>query len=81
MIDREMAMEFQFKLSQTNLTQDELDNVTEIIDCITEGEWDELNKRISDRQINDLDRLKNGEYVNMGQIDAAVIRAAKSDKT
>lgn len=74
-------MELQAMMYKTNLTQDELDQVFYSLDGITEAEWDELNKKISDRQISDLDRLKNGEYVNMGQTDAAVSKAIKNEKT
>lgn len=78
-IDREMIMEMQAKIYQTNLTPDEMDNIFYSLDGITEGEWDELNKMISDREISDLDRIKNGEIVKQSQINAAVFKASKNE--
>ena len=77
-LEREMIAEMQARLRETNLSHEEREQIMYSLDGISEADWDELNKRISDNQINDLDRLKNGETLSQSQITAAVIKASKN---
>lgn len=77
-LEREMITELQFLLNNSNLSHDELEDVMEKINNpLTEAEFDELQKVLRNRQITSLDRVKNGEYVNQGQINQAVRQATR----
>lgn len=78
-IEQEMIAETLRLMQGSNLSSEEQEVILYGMDGISEGEYDELNKNLIDRQITCLDRLKNGEYLNASQVNAAVIRAAKND--
>lgn len=77
-LEREQIAELQFLLNNSNLSPNELEKVTyQLNDPITEGEYDELRKELTNRQISSLDRVRNGEYVNQWQINQAVRQASR----
>lgn len=79
-IEREHIEEMHFMLNNSNFSHDELEIIYEKLgDQMTEAEYDELKKRISDREITARDRIRNGEIVKQTQINEAVRQAIKND--
>lgn len=75
-----MIAELQYQLYHSNLTHEERDLIDEQLGKeMTEGEFEELKKRIGDREINPLDRIRNGESLNQAQINHAVLLASKNE--
>lgn len=78
-LEREMIAETQKLMYGTNLSSEEQDEILYKLNGLSESEYNELHKHLIDKQINSLDRLKNGETLNQWQVNAAVKRAAKNE--
>lgn len=78
-LERETIAELNFLLYNSNLSHEERDALSEKLNGITEAEYFELEKMLRNRQINDLDRLRNGETLSAAQINNAVKLAAKNE--
>jgi hypothetical protein len=74
-MEREMMAHAQYLLYQSDIPADEKEEIAYGLDDMTEGEWDELQKRLSDRQISPLDRLKNGELLKSTELNLACLKA------
>lgn len=79
-LEREMIAELQYRLYQSNLTHEERDAIDELLNTdLSESQYDEVMKKLSDREINALDRIRNGESLNQSQINQAVLLAVKNE--
>lgn len=78
-LERETIAELNYLLYHSNLSYDEKEAINERLNDITEAEYFELEKSLRNRQINDLDRLRNGETLSASQINNAVKLAAKNE--
>lgn len=75
-----MIAELQNQLYHSNLTHEERDLIDEqLAKDLSESEYEELKKRIGDRAINPLDRVRNGESLSQSQINHAVLLASKNE--
>jgi len=77
-IEREMIAEVQYRLSQTPFSNEEKEDILYELEDMTEGQWDELQKRLSDNQIDPLNKLKNGELLKQTELNLACLKAAKN---
>lgn len=79
-LEREQIGELQYLLNNSTLSAEELEQVVyKLNDPITEGEYDELKKELTDRQISARDRIRNGEIVKQVDVNLAVMQAIKSE--
>lgn len=78
-LERETIAELNYLLYHSNLSYDEKEAINERLGDISEAEYFELEKSLRNRQINDLDRLRNGETLSASQINNAVKLATKNE--
>lgn len=78
-MEREMMAHAQSLLNRSSLDVYEREEVLDRLDGLTEGEWDELQKKLQDRQIDPLARLKNGELLKASDLNIACRKAANSE--
>ena len=79
-LEEEMAKELAYMAYQAGLDSEEREQVFAEFGEMTEQRYKELLKTLSDRQINPLARLKNGECLLMRDINKAVKMAANDPK-
>lgn len=79
-LEREMINEMQYYMNNSNLSSEELEIIVDQLNGeITEREYYEIQKRLIDRQIHPIDRLKNGEFMNVTQTNIAILKAVNRD--
>lgn len=78
--EEEMARYIAYLTYEAGLDSEEQEQVFAEFGEMTEQRYEELVKTLSDRQINPLARLKNGEGLLMRDINKAVRQAANDPK-
>lgn len=79
-IEREMMQELVALAYQSGLSSEEMEHFFAGLEGITEEKYVELQKNLLARQLNPLERIKNGETLKASEINQAVKRAANNDE-
>ena len=80
-LEQGMAAELASKIYEAGYDSDDQERLFSEFGEMTEARYNELLKIVSDRQINPLARLKNGEGLLMRDINKAVKQAANDPQT
>jgi hypothetical protein len=77
-LEREMIAETVRRLAESNLSPEEQEEIFHRMEGdLTEQEYFDIQRVLTDRQTSPLTRVKNGETLNQSQINQAVRQAVK----
>ena len=78
-LEREMMQELINLSYQANMSHEEREAVFGNLEGITEQGYEELQRELLARQLNPLERIKNGETLKASEINQAVKKAANNE--
>lgn len=64
---------------RANLSSEEMEAMFENVEGITQEGFEQLKKELAAKELNPLERIKNGETLKASEINRAVVEAAKRE--
>jgi hypothetical protein len=78
-LEREMMQELYNLAYRANMSPEEMESFFDGVEGITEQGFQELKQKLIGKDLNPLDRIRNGELTKMSDINIAVTKAAKKE--